>query len=118
MKSKAAQAENKIVKACLKYPGAYEDFPWGERVIKVGKKIFVFVGLLEDKSLRVGMKLPESADAALALPFTERTGYNLGNSGWITAKFEPSDSVPVEILMDWIDESYRAVASKKLIAQL
>ncbi|MBA3709787.1 MAG: hypothetical protein H0W83_13320, partial [Planctomycetes bacterium] len=28
----------------LAFPGAYEDFPWGERVVKVAKKVFVFLG--------------------------------------------------------------------------
>ena len=29
-------------------PGAMEDFPWGERVVKVNKKIFVFMGKKDD----------------------------------------------------------------------
>ena len=28
----------------LAFPEAWEDFPWGDRVVKVGKKIFVFLG--------------------------------------------------------------------------
>lgn len=83
--------------------------------MKVGKKIFLFLGFI-DGLLRVGMKLPDSADAALALPFAERTGYNLGKSGWITAKFAPGDEPPLPVLLDWLDESYRAIAPKKLVA--
>lgn len=118
MKSSLAKAETILVKAALKYPGAYEDYPWGERVIKVAKKIFLFIGTIEDDQFRVGLKLPDSADAALGLPFTERMAYNLGKSGWITARFGKGDDPPVGILLDWIDESYRAVAPKTLIAQL
>ena len=28
----------------LSYPGAHEEFPWGERVVKVKGKVFVFLG--------------------------------------------------------------------------
>ncbi|HYO64678.1 MAG TPA: MmcQ/YjbR family DNA-binding protein, partial [Archangium sp.] len=39
-------------------------------------------------------------------------------SGWINASFPPGKEPPVEMLREWIDESYRAVAPKKLVAQL
>jgi len=32
----------------LVLPEAEEAFPWGERVVKVNKKVFVFFGLIED----------------------------------------------------------------------
>jgi hypothetical protein len=37
---------------------------------------------------------------------------------WVTATFGPTDQPPVEILKGWIVESYRAVAPKKLVAEL
>lgn len=103
----------------LKLPGAHEDFPWGERVAKVGAKVFVFLGKpLEKGGLSLAMKLPVSSGDALDLPFTAPTGYGLGKSGWVTATFAPGEEPPVEILTAWIEESYRAVAPKKLVAEL
>src|SRR5262250_623849 len=99
----------------LGFPGATEDFPWGERVAKVGGKVFVFLGKTSrDGSFGLSVKLPLSKDAALDLPFTEPTGYGLGKAGWVSASFSPKDRAPVEILKVWIEESYRAVAPKKL----
>lgn len=102
-------------KRALGYPGAYEEFPWGERVIKVNKKIFLFLHG-DMQTLRVTTKLPWSYGAALLAPFAKPTGYNLGKSGWVTASFKQGEHPPYDILQSWIDESYRAIAPKKLIA--
>ena len=37
----------------------------------------------------------------------------LGKAGWVTARFEKSEDVPVDLLKQWIDESYTAVAPKR-----
>jgi predicted DNA-binding protein (MmcQ/YjbR family) len=109
------QAEAALRKFALGYPEAYEEFPWGERCIKVRKKIFVGMGR-DGSELRVTMKLPRSYGAALLAPFVEPTHYGLGKSAWVTATFAAREPVPLDILRDWIDESYRAIAPKKLAA--
>ncbi|WP_441285761.1 MmcQ/YjbR family DNA-binding protein [Sorangium sp. KYC3313] len=103
--------------AALAYPGAVEEFPWGDRVAKVRGKIFVFLNTHEGK-LHVTAKLPQSGEAALMLPFAEPTGYNLGKSGWVTARFGPKDRVPEAMMLEWIEESYRAVAPKRALQSL
>ena len=54
---------------------------------------------------------------ALLLPFAEPTGYGLGKSGWVSARFEGT-SPPLPVLCRWIDESYRAIAPKTLVKAL
>lgn len=102
----------------LGLPEAWEDHPWGESVAKVGKKVFAFFGTdeVDATTVRVGVKLPYSHAEALMLPFATPMGYGLdrGNWVWITA---PPDA-PAEMLTGWIEESYRAVASKTLVAAL
>lgn len=100
--------------------GATEDFPWGDRVMKVNGKVFVFLGLdpVPGGPIGLSLKLPASGQEALDLPFTKPTGYGLGKSGWVTATFEPGDVLPVEILKAWIRESYCAIAPKNLVARL
>ena len=101
----------------LRLPGTHEDFPWGHRALKVKGKVFAFLHL-EDGQLSMSVKLPISATSALDRPFASPTGYGLGKKGWVSSVFEAGDLPPVELLQAWIDESYRAVAPKKLVAAL
>jgi predicted DNA-binding protein (MmcQ/YjbR family) len=94
----------------LDLPGAWEDHPWGETVIKVGKKIFVFLG--EDG---LSVKLTDSHEHAMSVSGAAPTGYGLGKAGWVSV---PMKSADPELLCDWVEESFRNVAIKKLIAEL
>jgi predicted DNA-binding protein (MmcQ/YjbR family) len=115
---KHTKTMKELRKAALAYPGAYEEFPWGERVIKVKKKIFVFLGHDDDDECGLSVKLPHSGGVALQLPFVEPTGYGLGKAGWVSASFGKKDKVPLPLLLEWLEESYRAVAPKKLLKEL
>jgi predicted DNA-binding protein (MmcQ/YjbR family) len=100
----------------MAYPEAVEESPWGHRAIKVKGKTFVFLGGEKNApELSLTVKLPQSRDLAADLPFAEPTGYGLGRSGWVTARFTKAGQVPLDLLKAWIDESYRAIAPKKLV---
>jgi predicted DNA-binding protein (MmcQ/YjbR family) len=99
------------------YPEVHEDFPWGESAIKIRGKVFVFMRANPD-GFALSVKLPISRYFALDYPFAAPTGYGLGKSGWITATFGAGDTPPLDVLQAWIDESFRAVAPKKLVAAL
>lgn len=116
-----AKAAKTIVEAlrkiALTYPEAYEESPWGERVTKVKGKIFLFIGE-RDGGVGLSVKLPTSGKAVLKEKFAAPTGYGLGKAGWVTATFAAGEAVPEARVAAWIDESYRAVAPKKLVAQI
>lgn len=116
-KSEAHKADEAIRAFAFKFPEVYEEFPWGHRALKVKGRTFAFV-MVEEGGLNMSAKLPESSTAALNLPFTSPTGYGLGKSGWITSQFKPKEKPPLELLFQWIEESYRAIAPKKLVKQL
>lgn len=98
-------------------PEAWEDHPWGDTVAKVGKKVFLFLGNPEaDGTLTFSVKLPLSNEEALSMPFTEPTGYGLDRGSWVTVHAPPD--TPVDLLLDWIEESYRAVAPRALVGRL
>ena len=106
-----------LLAASLTYPEAWEDHPWGETVAKVGKKLFFTISFHKEM-LHITFKLSESNGSAISLPFAEPAGYGLGKSGWVTCSFSAEDEIPVELLLDWLDESYRAIAPKKLVKML
>jgi predicted DNA-binding protein (MmcQ/YjbR family) len=112
-----AAAEAVLRDFALGYPGAVEEHPWDHIAIKVKNKMFVILAGLDDR-LTVTAKLPSSGRMALALPFATPTGYALGKSGWVTAEFAPDDPIPIDRMREWIEESYRAIAPKKLVAEL
>lgn len=105
----------------LGMPGATEDFPWGETVAKVNKKVFAFLGV-DDGSCPLGLTVKlrdEEAHAhALTTPGAEPAGYGLGKAGWVRIPLDVKGVPGAALLCDWVEESYRTVATKKLVAEL
>src|SRR5262249_4149318 len=79
------------------FPETHEDHPWGEIALKVRGKVFVFLGADGD-TCSFSVKLPQSADEALSLPFTQPTPYGLGKSGWVSVSVGPKMKVPAALL--------------------
>jgi len=104
----------------LSFPGAYAEHPWGQTVIKVKRKVFLFVNgaIAPEDGVSLSVKLPHSGVDVLELPLAEPTGYGMGKHGWVTVLIMRDDQLPLQLLEAWIDESYRAVAPKRLLAEL
>lgn len=108
----------RVLAFALGLPGAYEDHPWDEDVAKVGKKVFAFLGMADDPTnLGMTVKLDDSLDQALSVPGAAPAGYGLGRSGWVTIPFRDT-TPPLDVLKDWVEESYRRIAPRQLVAEL
>ena len=107
----------KVLEFALSLPGATEDHPWGEDVAKVNGKVFVFLAPPASTKPSMTVKLVESHGHALAVDGAEPTAYGLGKSGWITVPID-ADGLTRDLLCDWVEESYRIVAPKRLVAEL
>jgi predicted DNA-binding protein (MmcQ/YjbR family) len=101
----------------LGFPEAVEEFPWGERAIKVKGKAFLFMRASAEE-VSFSVKLPHSRFFVLDMPNTEPTHYGLGKHGWVTARFAGAPKASLDTYKMWVEESYRAVAPKKLVTQL
>ena len=108
----------KIRAHCLSYPETREDHPWGHIAFKVKGKVFV-IASGEDKDPKISLKLSgDSHRDALELPFAEPTRYGLGKHGWVSFYFTNRPQVPFKAIAAWIDESFHAIAPKKLSKEL
>ena len=110
-------AADRLRTQALGYPETVEDFPWGHSAFKVKGKSFLFLAS-DEGWLKLSLKLPQSREFALEYPFTTPTEYGLGKAGWVTARFDGDDEIPMDVLSAWLDESYRAIAPKRLVATL
>jgi predicted DNA-binding protein (MmcQ/YjbR family) len=102
----------------LSFPGAHGKSPWpGHDDLAVKDKTFAYLSA-EGEPFSMSFKLPYTSEVALQLPYAKPTGYGLGKSGWVT--FEPSaEELPaLEQLKEWVEESYRAQAPRKLVKAL
>ena len=98
---------------CLAKPGARQDEPWeGDVVVKVGGKIFAFLGA--EPVTSVGLKCGPSREAAdewlARYPQDASVMAYIGRSGWNSLR--SNGAIPDDELFEAIDASYDAVVRK------
>ncbi|TDC27099.1 hypothetical protein E1211_29475 [Micromonospora sp. 15K316] len=99
---------------CLAKPGSWLDQPWeGDEVVKVGSRIFAFLGS-PDTHPTVGVKCGpdrEMADEWLHRhPADAQVMPYIGRSGWNTLRLD--GGIDDEELFEAVDASYDAVVAK------
>jgi predicted DNA-binding protein (MmcQ/YjbR family) len=105
---------SELLAYCLSKPGAWEDQPWeDDTVVKVGSKIFAFLGS-ETETPGVGVKcgptreiadewLARYPDDAAVMPYIGRSGWNSLRTG---------GAIPDDEVREAIDASYEAIVAK------
>jgi predicted DNA-binding protein (MmcQ/YjbR family) len=119
--AQAKKARAALREFALGLPGAYEDFPWGDgSVAKVNKKIFCVLGVGDPKLYPLGItvKIPALAGLVTSLEACELAGYGLGKSGWVAVAMAAPDCPDLDTLLEWVEDSYRLIAPKKLVKEL
>jgi predicted DNA-binding protein (MmcQ/YjbR family) len=104
---------DEVLAYCLAKPGAWQDEPWeSDIVVKVGSKIFAFLG--SEFGSQVGVKCGPHRDMAdewlLRYPDDASVMPYIGRSGWNTLRI--GGAIPDDEILDAIDASYDAVVSK------
>ena len=102
-----------LLEHCLAKPGAWQDEPWeGDVVVKVGPKIFAFLGA--GTAGMIGLKCGPTREVAnewlLRYPQDASVMAYIGRSGWNSLRI--GGAIPDEELLEAVDASYRTVVSK------
>ena len=104
---------------CLRYPQACEKETWGHPTFRVKDKIFVSVGI-DGPDRSVSSATMKSAVDEQQSMLAEGAPYYfpayVGVKGWIGVNLV--DPVDWDVVSELIEESYRLVAPKKLVAEL
>jgi predicted DNA-binding protein (MmcQ/YjbR family) len=103
---------DEVLVACLAYPGAVEDYPFGDEVavIRVGGRMFALVSLAGDAG-SVNLKCdPDLALELRAQHAAVRPGYHQDKRHWNTVDLD--GSVADDELHDLIAHSYELVVHK------
>jgi predicted DNA-binding protein (MmcQ/YjbR family) len=107
----------KLLAYCLAKPGAWQDQPWeGDVVVKVGPRIFAFLGSQPARGERpaVGLKCGPNRDVAdewlARYPDDAHASAYIGRSGW--NRLRAGGAIPDDELLEAIDASYDAIVAK------
>ena len=93
---------------CLSKTGVTESFPFDENtlVFKVAGKMFLLTDLVDDFSMNVKCD-PEKAIELREHYSSVLPGYHMNKKSWNTVLID--GSITDELLLEWIDDSYRLV---------
>ena len=98
--------------AAGKFAGVDEGTACTQASFKVGKKSFLFVGP-QGGRFKAMFKLTASTAEAVALSKKEPDRYEVGSTGWVTARFSAEQPMPKKVWQKWLTESYEAAAGPK-----
>src|ERR1022692_4469446 len=109
----AAMTWDELLARCLAKPGAWQDEPWeGDVVVKVGSKIFAFLG--SESASSVGVKCGSTREVAdewlQRYPGDASVMAYIGRSGWNSLRIE--GAIPDDEVLEAVDASYDTVVGK------
>lgn len=88
-----------------RYAGVDKGTACTQSSFKVGGKAFLFVGEQGGRS-KVMLKLDASMAEAKKLAKQAPADYQVGNTGWVTARFDAANPLPKRLWEKWLEESY------------
>ena len=88
-----------------RYPGVDKGTACTQSSFKAGKKAFLYIGP-QGGRYKFMLKLDRSMPEAVKLAAKEPDRFEVGSTGWVTARFTTEQPVPKKLWEKWLDESY------------
>lgn len=92
--------------AAGRYAGVDQGTACTQSSFKTGKRAFLYIGP-QGGRFKAMFKLDESMAEAVRLAEESPDRYEVGSTGWVTARFSPGEPMPSERWRRWLDESYQ-----------
>ena len=99
-------------KMAAAFPDVVSGTSCNQMSFKVGKGSFLFVGPgAKGIGFKAMFKLDHSIEQARALAAESPDRFDVGSTGWVTARFSKESPLPVSIWKKWLKESHKLCES-------
>ncbi len=96
-----------ILRQALALPGVLTGKSCSQSTFKVGKGTFLFIGPgPKGQGFKAMFKLKASIPEALKFAEEDPKRYEVGSTGWVTARFTAEQPIPNKVWEKWLIESY------------
>ena len=96
-----------IRRRAVTFPGVAKGTSCTQSAFKAGKGTFLFIGPgPKGQGFKAMFKLKASMPKALKLAAEDPNQFEVGSTGWVTARFTAEEPLPKRIWGKWLAESY------------
>ena len=96
-----------IRRQAITFPDVEKGASCSQSAFKAGKGTFLFIGPgPKSQGFKAMFKLDASMPHAKKLAAEEPNRFEVGSTGWVTARFTAEEPLPKKIWSKWLSESY------------
>ena len=96
-----------IRRQAIEFPGVARGASCSQSAFKAGKGTFLFIGPgPKGQGFKAMFKLEASMPEAMKLAEENPKRFEVGTTGWVTARFTAEEPLPKQIWGRWLAESY------------
>lgn len=105
--AKSPDPTDAIRRQAVTFPGVAKGTSCTQNAFKAGKGTFLFIGPgPKGQGFKAMFRLKASMPQALKLAAEDPTHFEVGSTGWVTARFTAENPLPKRIWGKWLAESY------------